>query len=598
MLPDLPSEIILHIAIHLPTVNSLTHLAQTCRRLYKIVTAEEAAFFRAFIQRQFPSTKTPLFWKDAACALTSRSRALDRLGIIGRFVLPPENVTRVGYHQETRDDNPTLGYRPPIDSYETWNGDSWADKKEVLAWGAGHQLLMRIKQSGSQPHENWIVFNDRHHVSSYDDICGLHLMGPESGGKKADIEHLILGRIRGDIVRLALSASDTAFETKQRFATKGMTLDRTDLSDGSEPIISGHFDNGSIALYHTVDNTEEVEPFTWIEPNSLSRSRYSKLLSSTRIAVATGRSEDTLSISTISPDGISRVRQIGVESLDIEDQIGHPAHSTVSAIAPLNSHRLAGNPGDVFLAAWGDRTIRLHDLRTPHSYETTYIDTTDPNLTYSVHPFGHDRFLAGSGGDALVKIFDLRMDKTYDYLDAQVSHTPSLTSHQKEKRAKRPRKNFSLFLSSPPPPLFRQQNGRNRRRGPYRGPVYTMSTPSPSSQTVYTGIVDGVVRLDFASMDDLAGPTKEWYERVLDLNLPHKPGMYSATTPDNSAVLRLAGFERPDPDDLTTTSKLRTQTEEWCLNPESQSNKVEEDAGWDWRWQPLSEPGAWRRRDG
>ncbi|KAJ6119367.1 hypothetical protein N7523_003647 [Penicillium sp. IBT 18751x] len=595
MLPDLPSEIIFHIAIHLPTVSSLTHLAQTCRRLYKIVTSEEAACFRAFVKQKFPSTKTPPFWKDAACALTSRSRALDRLGIIGRFVLPTKNITRIGYHEETRDDNPTLGYRPPIDSYESWYGESWADKKEVLAWGAGHQLLMRIKQSGTQLQENWIVFNDRHRVSSYDDICGLHLLKPEYGGKVVEVEHLILGRIRGDIVRLTLSTSDTAFETKQKFMTKGMTLDRTDLSDGKGSILSGHFDNGSIALYHTTDNAKEVEPFTWIEPNRLSRSRYSKLLSSARIAVATGRMEDTLSISTISPDGVFPVRQIGVETLDIEDQLGHSAHSTVSAIAPLNSHRLAGNPGDVFLAAWGDRTVRLHDVRSPHSYETTYIDTTDPNLTYSVHPFGHDRFLAGSSGDALVKIFDLRMDKTYDYLEAQTPHKPS--HHHKEEGGTRPRKNFSIFLSSPPPPFLPQQNGRNRRRGPYRGPIYTMSTPSPSSQTVYTGIVDGVVRLDFASMDDLAGPTKEWYESVLDLNLPHKTEMSSKATSDPSSVLRLAGFERPDPDDLTTTSKLRTQTEEWCLDPESHLNKTE-DTGWDWRWQPLSEPGAWRRRGG
>jgi hypothetical protein len=111
-----------------------------------------------------------------------------------------------------------------------------------------------------------------------------------------------------------------------------------------------------------------------------------------------------------------------------------------------------------------------------------------------------------------------------------------------------------------------------------------MSTPSASSQTVYTGIVDGVVRLDFACMDDLAGPAKEWYNRNIDLNLP-----------DQGAVLRLAGFERPDPDDLTTTSKLRTQSEKLSLNPEGHQNM--DDTGWDWRWQPLIEPGAWRRRD-
>lgn len=181
------------------------------------------------------------------------------------------------------------------------------------------------------------------------------------------------------------------------------------------------------------------------------------------------------------------------------------------------------------------------------------------------------------------------MEKTYDYLDAQIPHTSS-------QRASGPRKNFSIFLSSPPPPLFPQRNSRNRRRGAYRGPIYTMSTPSASSQTVYTGIVDGVVRLDFASMDDLAGPAKEWYDRNLNLTLPYKNETSVSTAPDQNGVLRLAGFERPDPEDLTTTSKLRTQSEGLSLNAEV--NLKTDDTGWDWRWQPLSEPGAWRRRDG
>lgn len=187
------------------------------------------------------------------------------------------------------------------------------------------------------------------------------------------------------------------------------------------------------------------------------------------------------------------------------------------------------------------------------------------------------------------------MDKTYDYLDAQIPHASAQSPHNIDRRAKRPRKNFSIFLSAPPPPLFPQQNARTRRRGPYRGPIYTMSTPSASSQTVYTGIVDGVVRLDFACMDDLAGPAKEWYNRNIDLNLLLESENSSSSTPDQGAVLRLAGFERPDPDDLTTTSKLRTQREKLSLNPEGHPKM--DDTGWDWRWQPLIEPGAWRRRD-
>jgi hypothetical protein len=39
-----------------------------------------------------------------------------------------------------------------------------------------------------------------------------------------------------------------------------------------------------------------------------------------------------------------------------------------------------------------------------------------------LHAFGHERFLAGAGGEAVVKIFDLRMCNTYSYLTVRVAH--------------------------------------------------------------------------------------------------------------------------------------------------------------------------------
>lgn len=359
MLSDLPSEIIYHVAIYLPTANALTHLAQTCRRLYKIIAADEYRLFRALVQSRFPCTPTPAFWKDAARALTSRSRALDRLGVIGRFVVLPETVTRIGCQQATRRDNPTLGYRPAIDSYEIWNGTGWADRKEVLAWGAAHQLVMRVKQSGTNPQENWILFNDVEEVSSYEDICGVHLMQSEPS-KGVDTEHLIFGRRRGDIIHLAISPSQANHEYRKKFKTNGLELERTDVSQGAYSTLSAHFDDGSIAFYNTAANEEEVEAFAWIrnETGSLARSRYSKLLSPSKVAVATGKIENSLSISTISPDGVSFDREIAVHSLDIEGQIIR-VHANITSIAPLDIQPHMNSPGDVFLAAWGDRTIRF-----------------------------------------------------------------------------------------------------------------------------------------------------------------------------------------------------------------------------------------------
>ena len=353
---ELPSEIIIHIAIFIPTASGLANLAQTCRRLYQIIIAEESSVFRAFTQTRFPCIQTPPFWKDAARALTSRSRALDRHGIIGRFVIPQETAIQIGFQEPTRRDNPTLGYRPAIDSYEVWNGECWADRREVLAWGAGHELVLRSKQSGSHPKEQWVSFNGVEEATSYDDICGVQLLNHEKTNEP-DVEELILGRMRGDIVHLSLNLDTASHEYKRNFVTNGLLLEKTDLNRNT---LAAHFDNGSIALYSLDKEDKEVEAFAWVGTgmDRLERSRYSKLLSPSRLAVATGQIKNSLSINTLSSDGVCVEREIGVDSLDLEDQVGKTVQAAVTAIAPLNTHPYAGSPGDVFLATWGDRTIR------------------------------------------------------------------------------------------------------------------------------------------------------------------------------------------------------------------------------------------------
>ncbi|KAJ5308829.1 hypothetical protein PENANT_c013G06176 [Penicillium antarcticum] len=615
MLSDLPSEIIYHIATYLPTANALAHLSQTCHRLHEIITAEDSRIFRAFVQSRFPTIETPPYWKDAAQVLTSRSRALDRKAVIGRFVVPSETATKIGCHDISRSDNPTLGYRPVIDSYEVWNGKGWADRKEVLAWGAANQLVMRIKQTDGHPQEKWIIFNDVEDVSSYDDISSLHLLSskPEYS-HETDVEHLIFGRIRGDILHITISPNDATHSYKKNLLTYGLQLDNTDLSDDPEPVLAAHFDNGAIALYHISTDKEEVEPFTWLRTEGALRNKYSKLLSQSLVAVSTGDIKESLCISKVTPSGISPYRTISIDSLN-SDFKALTRKANIGAIEPLNTHPLAGPPGEVFLAAWDDYTVRLHDLRSPRPYEVAYKDITDLNPIYSLHTFGHNHFLAGAGGDAVVKIFDMRMCNTYSYLDTQVptssqihtnkpkaTTTTTTTTNGKDPNNKNAsnsllhlQKDFSVFLSNPAPLPPTQQNPR-RRRLPYRGPIYTMSTPSPASPTIYAGIVDGIVRLDFASTDDLTGPRKGWYEDNLRLGLNTGPGPSSDVTRD---AIDLAGYERPDVDGVgttTITSKLRNQRAFWEI-PSSHVEGGEDGGCWDSRWEPLEEAGAWRRRD-
>lgn len=219
---------------------------------------------------------------------------------------------------------------------------------------------------------------------------------------------------------------------------------------------------------------------------------------------------------------------------------------------------------------------------------------------YCVHPFGHDRFGVGAGGDAVLKFFDLRMHNPYSYLNGR---HPSFSHSSDKYRPKDsatdgiqdslryPRKDFSLFLSHRPPGVRNSNRGQSRGDS-YRGPVYSICSPSALSPTIYAGVVDGVFRLDYASTDDLVGSSSQWYEDSIGLDVNADLNR-SSSSPDR--VLELSGYERPEPDDLTTTSKLRTQQPFWAISgADARSEMV---TGWDRRWERLDKVAPWRRRD-
>ncbi|RDW70588.1 uncharacterized protein DSM5745_08099 [Aspergillus mulundensis] len=586
LLSDLPPEIIYSIATYLPTANAFVCLALTCRRLHEIIASGDWSIFRAFVKSQFYNIPTPPFWKDAARALTSRSRALDRHAVIGRFVTRPSNAEHLGgSSQATRGDNPTHGYRPAIDSYEVWNGSNWHDRREVLAWSDGHELVLQIRQRGSQSAQKSFVFNDLEHISSHDDICGLHLLRPEHHAKTQDREHVMLGRMRGELVHLTIAPESNAYELKQKFQTFGLEIERTDMSDGPESILAAHLSNGTIALYSTTTEEEEVSSFGRLHVHAGSSARYksSKFLSPNRLAVTTGRPQDAIAISRISQERIALEITIPADFVGTPAMNGLTKRSTVTAIAPLTGQTGASS-GNTFLAAWGGSAVRLHDLRSHKQYEQLYIDMADHNPLYCIHPFGHDRFVVGAGGDAVVKIFDLRMPTAYDYRTTR-RQSFSGPSRAQSTSLKHPSRDLSIFLSSVPPSA---RNARSTQRH-YRGPIYTMSSPSLLSPTIYTGIAGGIVRLDFASTDDLTGSNSTWYREAIDLPSEDTNGN------NTNEVIELSGYERPDSRDITACSKLRSQVPFSAVNDQNLAN--EQAAGWDRRWNPLEAPGAWRRRD-
>lgn len=368
----LPSEIISHIASFLPTASCLRNLALTCRFLYHVISAEDYRVFRAFIQGRFPGIDITSLWKDAARALTSRSRALDRNAITARYVLPPQSAKRIGEAKTVRRDRPTLGYRPAIDSYEAWYGGSWFDRKEVLAWGAGAELIIRttdfahvgleptgrggrekLRQSGTR----WIIFNDLQGVDSWDDICGVHLLPPAQMTKFSSNEEVILGRRNGRMVRMSVSPEHGSSSIDKFYRTAEDKLECTDMSPGPGRVLAATMGSRSVAFYRADAEGDVVEPFATLNPSryGFPKKSCSKLLSGDQVGVSAGDANNKISIFALTPDDVANIRNI--DASGVNNQLHQKARITV--LEPLSTTSSAsGTPAQLFLSGWEDSSVR------------------------------------------------------------------------------------------------------------------------------------------------------------------------------------------------------------------------------------------------
>lgn len=218
----------------------------------------------------------------------------------------------------------------------------------------------------------------------------------------------------------------------------------------------------------------------------------------------------------------------------------------------------------------------------------------DDSPAYCIQPLG-DRFVVGAGAEAIVKVFDIRMKNAYDYADAKPTSSSRRTRQSTlvEARAQSDgsmrayhdtsRGNLSCFLSQHPPGA----TVRGRVRNSYRGPIYAMSSPSPSSSTIYAGVVDGIVRLDFASTDDLLGRNSQWYRDHIALDDTRSSARYR-----EEKILDLSGYERPTSENKIESAKLRSQSSLWNLTEADEER--ERDTEWDRRWKRLDQNPSWR----
>ncbi|KAL2413166.1 hypothetical protein ABEF95_008938 [Exophiala dermatitidis] len=550
MLQDLPIEVIQQIVGYLPTASSIVNLSLTNHKLYDIVSAVDYAVFRTFVRRAFPSIRTPPYWRDVARVLTSRSRAWDRRAFIARECCPPPDKTDFpeGYHQGF-----TVGYHPVIDSYEDWQGGSWSSRKEVLAWGAAGRLRTRTIKDGVTTWSSFRIPEDHRQDL---DILDVRLLLAHQHDNE-DGESIILRRANREVVKVETSSKPDHFTQSARYIGQSDDLSCMDVTKGSQPFLAT-LGNDSIHLYpvHSSEHNVRAIDIVPLAPkqNHLVRKRMrcAKFLSDTTLAVGIqflqGRDRAPINIYHITPTGLSTTPLTETMSFSESIHSTLPGRHSANVIAPLDDFGMTSRrPGQMFLSGWTDGIARLHDTRVPGATVTEYIDYVDDGQILSLLPIGRERFLAGSSQNGCLKTFDLRMSgRVYSYLHARRADDGPSSSSPKHAR------DFNIFLTpaiNHNEPLWQPLSRRpGRRFNRYRGSVYSLSSPSSMSPTVYAGIENHVLQLDFVSTDDYRSDIPGLVDPLL--------GLHDKTNQNQNHVFNFSCYERPRPGRETTDPVL------------------------------------------
>ncbi|EXJ89065.1 hypothetical protein A1O3_02129 [Capronia epimyces CBS 606.96] len=619
MLQELPVEVIQQITGCLPTATSIVNLGLTNRKLHEIVSADDYAVFRGFVRGTFPSIRTPPLWRDAARVLTSRSRAWDRRAFIGRQCHPPPDAVVLPQGQRARI---VSGYQPVIDSYEDWQGGPWSSRKEVLAWGAGGRLRTRTSTDGGI---TWSSLRTQDDHRQDLDILDVHLLRPHQHDN-TDGETIILMRPDKEVVKVETTSTPDVFNQKSTYIIPANDISCMDATKGIQPILS-LVGGSSIRLYPVHGAERNILPIDTVPLQEKDkRPRFAKFLSDDTLAVGMqslrGQGRDPIQIYNVSPTGIS-VRPVAETLPFSESAAPIIGRHGANVVAPLDDFGTSTRrPGQMFLSGWTDGVVWLHDTRTPRPV-AEYIDSVDDGQILSLLPIGHERFLAGSSQNGCLKTYDLRMTggRVYSYLEARArARSPSADAPTSlETGSSSPTNNQFNHATSPSPspspsprdfnifltpainyaeqPWEPLSHRRLRQDNRYRGSIYSLSSPSPMSPTVYAGIKNHVMQLDFVCTDDYRSDVPGLVDPVLGLDDP------------SNRVFDFSCYERPREGRESTDPVLLRKQKQMNLTEERRNSNsarkigrgghsvrsarvAADDDGWDERWQLETHDGV------
>ena len=599
MLQDLPPECLRLIVGYLTTASSIINLVLTSRHFYSLISADDYVTLKDFVQNAFPSIKVSPLWREAAIKLTSRTRAWDRRAFIARECYNHST----DWNQLSSASN--YGFVPAIDSYETNAVDHPSQRKEILAHSAAGRIMIRVNRTKSC---GWRELSFPDDQLPNNDILDLQLMRPHQQ-LNPDGETIIFRRANGEVSKVETNEESRAYEKTAVYALPTADVGCMAISDERNPCLA-LCTSDTLHLYTVHHEHCSVRPSSSFQLEEVldtrASTRCSRFLPGNLLAIGRPRS----------PIQVYDVAAIPSEGSVLEPLISLRSHRDkpppdLRANVLESLHTSCGGSPNLLLSGWSDGVSRLYDIRTPQAVVSSFRsfrDSVDDGQIMSLVSVGLERFLAGSSQNGCLKTFDLRIPGTRPYSRADLPGTTSrgelrnqehnLPAHYNIHHPDR--REINVFIAPRVgwghrtwSPIVQQPGGRQSRVERYRGAIYSLSSPSAASPTVYAGITDHVIQLDSVSTDDV------YKDGIVDPMLRIARGW-------DKNMLDFSCYERPRTGhEMTDTVLLRQQmgwsdvvTTHTGKNRQGRPHDIKNgsEPGWDERWRaPNASNERWQR---
>lgn len=361
-LDTLPDEVILDVIGQVNTARDISTLSAISRRTHSLIRSDG---WRTFVRNGFPSLSVPFnettSWSRVADRLTYLDRCWEKRGFLIRsFSEVPRRGARHGGSRRQ-----SVLFYPVLDARLLSSLDD-----ELVAWGAGQDLITRLSPVSGKCHGRWFHFegNKAGYSGGFGDVTAVSVID------RGASPEIIVGRADGGLKIVRATGED--------FGSTAQVLHTSEAENGSprkspgrraiswaewqpEANIMASCKHSTLTL-HDLDDTEQgtLQPMAQYvlsgdsAADEVAYVRSAKFLSKDIVACALGGSCRPLRWGKITPTGLefsdAANNPRALEYLASRSEVSRDEKTTVRAIETVGR----GSSESLLLSAWDDGTFR------------------------------------------------------------------------------------------------------------------------------------------------------------------------------------------------------------------------------------------------